>query len=213
MQRTRKIIVDFLKRHGKASLDQLAHEIGVVPMTVRAHLAILERDGLVSYEEERGRVGRPRFVYSLTQQAQDQFPKNYDTLCNRILDALAVSPEKVTRPDLAERVAEIWAEERVECMQGKTLEEKVRTMTAIRSEEGAMASFVKTSDGFLIDQCHCPASCVAKRHPDIICAAEKSYIQRMLGVPVERVNWRVEGSETCSYRVRPPADPGDHAAT
>ena len=182
-------------------------------MTVRAHLAILERDGLVSYEEERGKVGRPRFVYTLTAQAQDQFPKSYDALCNRILDALASCHASVSSHQLSELVAEIWAEERADRVQGKTLEERVKALAAIRTEEGAMASVVKTSDGFILDQCNCPASCVAHRHPDVICAAEKSYIQRLLGVPVERVSWRVEGGASCSYHVRAPLESSDPQAT
>lgn len=182
-------------------------------MTVRAHLAVLERDGLVSYEEERGKVGRPRFVYSLTPEAQEQFPKNYDTLCNRILDALASCHGSVSSMRLSELVAEIWAEERTERVQGKNLEERVKTLAAIRTEEGAMASVVKTSDGYVLDQCNCPASCVAQRHPGVICAAEKSYIQRLLGVPVERMSWRVEGGDTCSYHIRAPLESNDPQAT
>jgi len=213
VQRTRKTIVEFLKRHGRATLDQLSSEIGVVPMTIRGHLSVLERDGMVCYEEERGKVGRPRFVYFLTQQAQEQFPKNYDSLCNRILDAVASCHGSVTALRLSEMVAENWAGERAERMRGKSLEEKVRDVAAIRSEEGAMASVAKTTDGYVIEQCHCPASCVAQRHPEIICAAEKSYIERLIGVPVERVTWKVEGGETCSYHVRQPVDPVDPQAT
>ena len=213
MQRTRKVILEFLKRNGQASLDQLAREVGVVPMTVRAHLAILERDGLVCYEEERRKVGRPRFVYSLTPQAQDQFPKSYDTLCNRILDALTSSPSGVDASQLSDRVAQKWADEHADQMAGKCLEERVRAMAAIRTEEGAMASCSKTSDGYVIDQCHCPASCVAQRHPEIICAAEMKYIQRLVGAPVERASWRVEGGKTCSYHIRRPADSVEPQAT
>ncbi len=182
-------------------------------MTARAHLAVLEKDGLVSYEEERGKVGRPRFVYFLTPQAQDQFPKNYDTLCNRILDAVALARESVSSVPLFELVAETWARERAERMRGMSLEERVKALAAIRTEEGAMASVVKTDDGYILDQCNCPASCVAHRHPDVICAAEKSYIQRLLGVPVERLSWRVEGGTTCSYRVPAPAESNDPQAT
>lgn len=175
-------------------------------MTVRAHLSILERDGMVNYEEERGKVGRPRFVYFLTQRAQEQFPKNYDILCNRILDVVTAVHGEISRCDLAEHIAEAWASERAQRVQGKGLEERVQAVAAIRTEEGAMASGTSTTDGYLLNQCHCPASCVAQRHPAVICAAEKRYIERMLGVPVERVSWRIEGGETCSYLVRHPTD-------
>lgn len=213
MQRTRRIILDLLKRHGKATLDQLASEVGVVPMTIRAHLSILERDGLVCYEEERGRVGRPRFVYSLTQEAQDQFPKTYDSLCNRILDAVTSVHCPVSDRQIVDLLAEAWAKERSDRVAGKDLEERVKTVVAIRTEEGAMASFSTTADGYLIDQHHCPASCVARRHPGIVCAAEMSYLERLLGVPIERVTWRVDGGDSCSYLVHRPVEPADPQAT
>lgn len=206
MQRSRRAILEFLKRHGRATLDQLARELGVVPMTVRAHLSILERDGLVRYEEERGKIGRPRFVYSLTPQGQEQFPKSYDALCNRILDVVTASPAEFKPAELAERVAETWAREHVDEVDGKSLEEKVCALAAIRTEEGAMASWRRVADGYLLEQCHCPASCVALRHPEIICAAEMGYIRRLLGVSVERASWKVEGGATCSYLIRPPTD-------
>jgi DeoR family suf operon transcriptional repressor len=201
LQRTRRSILEFLKQRGRATLDELAQDAGIAPMSVRGHLNILERDGLISYEEARGRVGRPRFVYSLTEQGQDQFPKNYHTLCNRILDALTVSPE-VTSADLASKIADVWAADHAPRLVGKTLEEKLKILTTIRTEEGAMASLEKTSDGYLLVQRNCPASCVAARHPQVICTAEIGFIKRVLGETVERVSWIQKGDATCSYRIR-----------
>ncbi|HLG50375.1 MAG TPA: winged helix-turn-helix transcriptional regulator [Chloroflexota bacterium] len=214
MQPTRRAILDLLKRHGRATLDQLAREIGVVPMTIRAHLAILERDGLVEYHQERGKVGRPRFVYCLTQQAQEHFPKSYEALCNRVLDAVTSPSCAVAPAVLAERIAESWASERLDRVSGKSLRERVHIVAAIRTEEGAMASATETPDGsMIIQQWHCPASCVARRHPDVVCAAEMSYIQRLLGVPIERVSWRLEGADTCSYRIPSVSEPSEPSAT
>src|SRR5260370_743082 len=107
-------------------------------MSVRGHLSVLERDGLITYEEERGKIGRPKYVYSLTERGHDQFPKNYHTLCNRVLDAVtSVSPDAAS--ELASRIAEGWASEYQARVDGKTLAEQVKVLAAIRSEEGAMA--------------------------------------------------------------------------
>src|SRR5512140_657216 len=88
VQRTRREILNILKRKGRATLDELAQGVGLVPVTVRAHLNVLERDDLVKYEEVRGKVGRPYYVYSLTEEADALFPKTYHTLANRVLDSL-----------------------------------------------------------------------------------------------------------------------------
>jgi predicted ArsR family transcriptional regulator len=65
-----------------------------------------------------------------------------------------------------------------------------------------MASLEKTSDGYLLVQQNCPASCVAARHPQIICTAEIGFIRRVLGATVERVCWIQKGDSTCSYHIR-----------
>lgn len=202
MQRSRRAILDILKQRQRASLDELAHELGLATMTVRGHLSVLERDGLVSFEEERGRVGRPRFVYSLTERGNEVFPKSYDVLCNRILDVLSVSPHLSTPSELAAHIARRWADDYAELVEGKPLDEKVEVLAAIRTEEGAMATAEKTTEGYLLHQHHCPASCVAARHPDIICAAELGFMRRLLGVSIERLSWMARGDSTCTYRIR-----------
>jgi predicted ArsR family transcriptional regulator len=208
VQPTRRAILDFLKRNGQATLEQLAREVGLVPMTVRGHLAVLERDGLIAYHEERGKVGRPRFVYSLTEGANDQFPKSYQSLCRRLLDAVASLPPTHTCADITARMAEIWANDHADRVVGQNFDERIQTMAQIRTEEGAMATVEKTDEGCIIHQCHCPARGVAGRHPDVVCAAELEYIKRLLAAPVERISWMLEGSETCSYQVTRPASEG-----
>src|SRR3990172_8819772 len=102
MQRTRRQILDILKRRGKASLEELATAVELVPVTVRAHLSVLERDDLVQAEETRGRIGRPYFVYSLTPEAQELFPRSYHALSDRLLSAL----QEVYGPTGVKRVLE-----------------------------------------------------------------------------------------------------------
>ena len=202
MQRTRHTILEYIKQRGRASLDDLAQETGLAAMTVRGHLAVLEKDGLISYEEERGRVGRPRFVYSLTDRGNDLFPKSYHLLCNRILDALKGQSDCTAA--LATHIADHWADEHRHRVEGGTLDEQVEALAEIRTEEGAMATWEKSPEGFLICQKHCPASCVAARHSDVICAAEIGFMRRLLkNASVERVTWIQNGDATCTYRIRP----------
>lgn len=205
MQRTRQAILDILKQRQRATLDDLAQELGLASMTVRGHLTVLERDGLVSFEEERGRVGRPRFVYSLTERGHESFPKCYDVLCNRILDVVSTSPLVSTPSELAARIARRWADDYTDLVEGKAFDQRVEVLASIRSQEGAMAVAEKTDDGYLLHQHHCPASCVAARHPDVICAAEIGFMRRLLNASVERISWLAEGDRTCSYRIRPAA--------
>jgi len=201
MQKTRSEILNILKRSHKATLEELAVALKLAPITVRAHIAILERDGLITAEEVRGKVGRPYYLYSLTEQAQALFPQNYDTLLNRVMDSLSALEGQAKVNQLMEYIASRWAAERAERVSGKGLAERVREVTAIRQEEGAMAEQEKVPEGYMLLQHNCPAHNVATSHPEI-CDAERQYLNRLLGVDVTRVEWMANGQARCAYLIR-----------
>ena len=84
MQHTRRQILDCIKVNGGMSVDQLGRKLQVMSVTVRAHINVMERGNLVKGRElHTGRAGRPRIVYTLTDQAQELFPKDYDHLARQ----------------------------------------------------------------------------------------------------------------------------------
>ena len=60
--RPRDRILYLLKTKGPQTAAQVAKRVGVTAMAIRQHLAGLLDDELVEFEDERGRVGRPRPV-------------------------------------------------------------------------------------------------------------------------------------------------------
>jgi len=85
MHSSKSQILVALKRQGRCSVDELAIALHLAPMTVRQHLATLERDGLVVSAEERQRMGRPHFVFSLTEQGDESFGMRYDRIALQLL--------------------------------------------------------------------------------------------------------------------------------
>ena len=204
MQKTRRQILDILKQRGGVTLDELAREIGLSPVTIRAHLSVLERDGLIASDEVRGRVGRPHFVYSLADKAQQHFPATYHVAAHRFLQGFkdVASPQQMAL--LVERVAERWAAEKEGRLAGKGLEERVAEVARIRSEEGAMSEWERFNGGYVIRQHHCTLSQIAQLHPEV-CETELMYIRRLLGsdVSVDRETFISGGAQKCIYRIRP----------
>jgi predicted ArsR family transcriptional regulator len=95
---TRGRIVALLRRTG-LTVDELAQELGLTANGVRAHLATLERDGIVRQQGSVRRVsggGKPAYVYGLTPEAEDLFPKAYEPVLLRLLDVLSerLGPEE-----------------------------------------------------------------------------------------------------------------------
>jgi DNA-binding transcriptional ArsR family regulator len=91
---TRGRIVVLLRRSGR-TVEELARALGLTDNGVRAHLAVLERDGIA---RQRGSVrrgsggGKPAYVYELTSEAEELFPKAYEPVLGRRAFVLEASP-------------------------------------------------------------------------------------------------------------------------
>ena len=79
-------------RRAGFTVDELARELDLTNNGVRAHLATLERDGIVRQsgvvKRESG-GGKPAYLYELTPEAEDLFLKAYEPVLYRLLDVLA----------------------------------------------------------------------------------------------------------------------------
>ena len=90
---TRGQLVTLLRRAGR-TVEELAQALDLTDNGVRAHLATLERDGIV---RQRGSVrrgsggGKPAYIYELTPQTEELFPKAYEPVLCQLLNVLAGS--------------------------------------------------------------------------------------------------------------------------
>src|SRR5690348_7713350 len=125
MQRTRRVILDYLKRNPGAGLGDLARAAGVAEITARAHVAILTDDGLLRATEVRHGRGRPARRYFLTDAAEAHFPKHYDQLATSLLAGVAqLSSPKVMETLIGHVAADMAAAYRSR-VEGKPLAERV----------------------------------------------------------------------------------------
>src|SRR5512141_1924811 len=91
MKSTKDKILQTLLRRPKITINELAEAVGINPISVRHHLTNLQMEGLVAADEERHGVGRPRLVYSLTEDGMEKFPTKYLRLTTRLLTQLKAS--------------------------------------------------------------------------------------------------------------------------
>ena len=78
-------ILETLLHQPRRTINELAEAVGINPISVRHHLTNLQVEGLVTAEEERHGVGRPRLVYYLTEDGMEKFPTRYLRLTTRLL--------------------------------------------------------------------------------------------------------------------------------
>ena len=85
---TRRLIMTLLKKKGPLTIGALAEELGITEMGVRRHVLQLEQESLAKTKVVRQAMGRPLHVYSLTERAEDHFPKSYHNLALELLREL-----------------------------------------------------------------------------------------------------------------------------
>src|SRR3972149_4384307 len=165
MQSTRQQILEYLQRHGRATVKELGNLLDLTSTGIRQHLTVLERDGLVDAREERGRVGRPTLVYSLTEKADALFPKTYDALAAVLLEEIRSSQGNERLHDLLHKVAERMAAPFAERVEGRPLPERVHETARIMEEQGCLVDVRETDGEYYIDEVSCPFPRVAPPAP------------------------------------------------
>ncbi len=198
---TRQQLVKLLRTHGGMTANSLASALGITSMGVRRHLAALERDELVRVDMQRQKMGRPTFVYALTDHAQDLFPKNYHTLANQFLDAMReTNGDQGVTTLFNARMNHLLNQYRPR-MNGKNLSERVAELAKIQDEAGYMAVWEKTDEGFLLKEQNCAIYRVACRHQQA-CQFEIELFRQLLDADITRIEHQIAGQRNCTYLVR-----------
>ena len=204
MKSTRERILHTLLKHPDSTINDLAEAVNINPISVRHHLTNLQVEGLVEAEEERHGVGRPRLIYSLTEQGLEHFPTRYLRLTSRLLDQLkSTLPEPMVSKLFAE-MANSLAEEYAEQMQGLSMEERLDLISDLLEEEGFTVEWEKLGDQYRIHEITCPYLQIGQNHPEV-CTVDQTLISKMLAVPAEKVECILNGGAHCTYVVKPPS--------
>ena len=190
-------ILTFLQRNGEATIRELEVELGVSTTAVREHLINLDARGYIATRLIRNGRGRPRIVYSLTEQARDVFPRSYDTLVTVLLDEIARQQGEQGLTQLLDSVSERLAEGYQRT--GKNdLESRMGNVQKMMESRGIPVEIQPDSHGFTFYAC--PYHEVALEHAGV-CAMEKHMLEQVLGHSIINDTSIRSGSRVCSFSV------------
>ena len=201
MKSTRDRILQTLQRSPRSTINELAEAVGINPISVRHHLTSLQAQGLVSAEEERHGVGRPRLVYFLTESGTEYFPTRYLRLTSRLLDQLKESLPEPLVSKLFLEIANDMAGDYAEQMKGLSMEERLELAKTLLAEEGFTVEWEKAGAQYKIHEITCPYLQIGQNHPEV-CTLDQTLISRMLAVPAEKVQCILSGDAQCTYVVQ-----------
>lgn len=201
---TRKMILTMLKTKGPLSVSEMSRLLGITEMAVRRHLNTLERDNLIESVLVRQAMGRPMNQYSLTESAEDLFPKKYHYLTLDLLEELesALGEDKVNL--LFERRKQRLIRRYEHRMEGKSLPDRVSELSNIQNANGYMVELEHNDDGsYLLKEHNCPISQVANQY-NHACSCELEMFESLLGeeARVERTECLAKGGSKCAYVIQ-----------
>ena len=172
-----------LLRRSERTIEELAAELKLTDNAIRAHLATLERDGLVRQKGVRRGpgAGKPAVVYELSPEGETKLSEAYAPVLGALLDELADTHSNAEIESLLGAVGKRLAAGTPRAGGDRT--ERVESAVALLNALGGDATMEKTKSGYVIRGCGCPLSSAVSKHPGT-CTAIQSLLSDVIGAPV-----------------------------
>jgi predicted ArsR family transcriptional regulator len=198
---TRKNIILLLKKNGGMTIEDLSKVIDITPMGIRQHLLALEKKSIVTYVTKRKGIGRPGFIYMLTDAANNLFPEAYDSFAVGLL-------RDIRKHEGAEKIDKIfsWRRDRLfkinrEALSSKeTLDDKLHAFKNILETNGHIIDISRNNGNYHLKQYHCPIHKVSSEFKDA-CKYELQLYRDLISKNITREHALSEGAPSCLYLI------------
>lgn len=196
---TKDAMIKLLKKRGQMSVDNIRKELHITQMAIRQHLRSLEKKGLVEYIEEKQSIGRPTFLYRLTDKANDLFPKPYHNFVINTFKDIEKNMGRNMIDNIFRWRKERLLKEREEALADKkSVHDKVHTLKDILESEGYLADLEEIDNSYRLKQFNCPTSEIGLDFKEA-CNYELELYKDLLRKNVTRTQCMAEGNNSCTY--------------
>jgi predicted ArsR family transcriptional regulator len=125
--------------------------------------------------------GKPAYVYELTQEAEDLFPKAYEPALRRLLDVLSERLGSEESEVLLRSVGRRLAEEH--SVRANDARARLELAVEVLNELGGLAELEELDGALAIRGYSCPLAGVTPDHPEV-CRMAETLITELAGVLV-----------------------------
>jgi predicted ArsR family transcriptional regulator len=201
MQETKRRIIRLLKMNGGLTTGELSGMLGISATAVRRHLETLEAQDLACHKTEQRGMGRPSFIYELTDSATGVFPQSYAAFVTSVLQDLVELDGDKKPNELFNRRQERRHRQYTTLTQGETLIDRVASLARLMESEGRMTTWQQLDENrFILREHNCPFHWLAEKldHP---CQCEIFLLREALKAKVKRVNHILKGDVACVYEI------------
>jgi predicted ArsR family transcriptional regulator len=187
----RLAVLELIKRSPSGmGVKQLAAELGMSYMGVKAHCLALTSAGYLTTWRQSAPKGRPLMYYKLADAGERLFQGSEEELALELLQEVAglfgvTAPLKILMKYFqkqSERYQNLLAQ--------NPLKDRVSAFVAIRDDEGRMSTLVPSGNSLEIRESHQPLASLMRKHPEAR-AMEENMVSQILGRSISR---REEGA-------------------
>lgn len=201
MKSTRERILQTLLTNPKSSIYDLATAVEINAVSVRHHISSLMAENLVSVQEERHGIGRPRLLYSLTENGVELFPTRYIKLVNHLLQEMKFALSEKEMQSLLSRIAIEISGNHALSIKKLPLESRLESSKVFLAQEGILIEWEKNGTDYVINEVACPFYHVSQQHPEV-CIIDQTIFSTLLSTPVKKTKCILTGDPHCSYSIQ-----------
>ena len=201
LESTRGQVLTLLRR-GTRTIDELARALDISDNAVRAHVAALERDGLIRRRGVRPTGGKPAFAYEVAPEAERLFTRAYIPVLTQLVGVLE---ERLGPDELEAILREVGARL---AATGERPEGDLRARAAaaadVLTDLGGLVDVHEEGGVIALHGHSCPLADAVRAHPGT-CRAAESLVSELVGVPAHE---RCERGERprCRFELETPPD-------
>jgi predicted ArsR family transcriptional regulator len=196
---TREKIILLLKKRGPMSIDSLGRELNITSMGIRQHLLFLERKGLINYVSKRQGIGRPAFLYKLTEKADYLFTKTYDDFVLNLL-------KDVEKQDGQDKIAEVFNRHknrllrvaREALLERRNIQDRVTGLKDFLEARGYFPELLSSNSHYSLKIFNCPIYRIAVDFKEA-CQQHMLMFRELLGKEVSLDECITDGKPSCTF--------------
>lgn len=196
---TREVILHGIKSAPNSTVEDLAELANVSPVTVRHHLNALLAKGTIEASTIRRKVGRPYYVYTISEKGQELFPKRYVRLTSRLLDEMKDRLPRDVIDDIFDGVVNNVLDEHRGEFERLPLEERLDYLVDLLADEGFLSTWEKTAEGnYELVEYSCPFLSIGSAHAEV-CNFDHKLMHGILELPVHQDSCMLQGADCCRF--------------
>ncbi|CAI8812373.1 MULTISPECIES: helix-turn-helix transcriptional regulator [Bacillus] len=201
---TKEEIVQLLKINGEQTVASLAESLEITEMAVRRHLSKLEKEEIIQSKMVRQHVGRPTYLYGLSQKGEDSFPKDYKQFALEVLEDLeSIGDETLVNAILKARTNRMEEQLQKRMSSQDNVLQKLREVAAIQEKNGYMVQVKQEGENsYILQKQNCPLKAVAEKYPQLCLEEENMYKRLFSDKNVKVLSNMCNGDCHCSYHIQ-----------